>query len=162
MDGNKAKLFWCWCAHRRAALDRIIIHENVPEFGLDDLRLQLSQYAWTRIVVDPSELGWASRRRRQLSIGIVKDLIFPVVQTMTGLQPCEEATRQLMDLERLLPVLFHCKCEFGLNEYLIALESELEEDLEWAGSRPSVKGRMTIEGEGRFMKCLTPAENKTV
>ena len=44
MDGPSAKVFYAWCAIRRHLRDRIIMHENVPNFLVSALQHYFSKH----------------------------------------------------------------------------------------------------------------------
>ena len=65
-QGEQATTFWVWCAQRRMLKEPLVIHENVLEFGVEELEKILGDiYVWVRIVVNPIDEGYASVRLRQ-------------------------------------------------------------------------------------------------
>eukprot|EP00959_Pyramimonas_sp_CCMP1952_P398003 8339175-Pyramimonas_sp.AAC.1 len=77
-SGESHFLFWVWCAIMRMLLNPIIIHENVPGFGLSDLRRTLGDLYWIiRVPMTPTELGWPTARDRQLVLLVLKSWLSP-------------------------------------------------------------------------------------
>ena len=57
------------CAMRRTMGDLLTAHENVPNFGTEELHALLGDvYYLTRAVISPAILGWAAKRPHQHTI----------------------------------------------------------------------------------------------
>ena len=79
--------FYQWVSQRRELRDRLVLHENVPRFGVDELREQLGDlYYIERSLVSPKELGWASARPRQITVLILKQWLDEILAS-TGVPP---------------------------------------------------------------------------
>lgn len=75
-EGGRAVFYWAWVVLRRTRREKAWIHENVPQFGLENLRQDLGDlYIIIRIVLSPTALGWASKRRRQFCVGVLKSYV---------------------------------------------------------------------------------------
>jgi hypothetical protein len=51
--GSKMHLFWCWVLQRRTLQEQVLIHENVPSFGLSLLESSLGDQGIHTVVRSP-------------------------------------------------------------------------------------------------------------
>ena len=71
--GSTAKYFYIWTAQRRQLQEPIVLHENVPQFGVCELEELLGDiYYVQRCVANPFEFGWASERPRQICVLVLR------------------------------------------------------------------------------------------
>eukprot|EP00959_Pyramimonas_sp_CCMP1952_P417388 8744838-Pyramimonas_sp.AAC.1 len=74
------KYFWLWIAMTRSLKHVVVFHENVPAFGQDLLEEGLGDmYFLIRTCDNAADLGWASRRVRQIVVLILKQFATPVL-----------------------------------------------------------------------------------
>ena len=133
-------LFWVWIALMRTLLIKVLIHENVTEFGDAEIRLHLADlYVILRLELSPVQFGWPSQRNRQLVVCILKVWIF-------GVLPDHSSSSEVimhLDIERTLQAMFFRKVgiHFTWASYLVAEPFEIALEFEWARTRPGVRER---------------------
>jgi hypothetical protein len=144
MSGCKAKYFFIWIALCRALLFTVIVHENVPGFGLADMVDLLGDlYVIIRIELCPSTLGWASCRPRQACICLLRAWIFPVMKDgcSSDQRMSDAVVVNAMDFQNALLNIFGRVCQFTFADYFVATAAERSADKRWARARPLVRRR---------------------
>ena len=156
-------VFYTWAAMILLLLPMLVIHENVPEFGTADLEQALgSAYVIVaRVLLCPSDLGWAIRRPRQ----------FCLLARRTLVKIPRALTQDYVD--RLAVWLLYRKRSYGWTEHFWMESSDPELLLEeaWALGRKAVKHRRAMIASGVDAHCddmlswaslLTPRERERV
>ena len=168
-SGPTAKFFFIWISLRRSLKEKVIIHENVIQFGSDELALYLGDlYFIHRLVVSANELGWASTRVRQFHVLILKTWILPVL-CPPGCRFDDVDERVLF--EQIFPYhdwlsLFSRRAAYDLHAYVCATDSEVAAELKDARGRKFVRDRHQQGGEfsddrmGSHLHALTRAERR--
>ena len=136
--GKHIGLFYLWCALMRTMRIILVFHENVWQFGEDELRRCLGDcYVVIRLRTCPSMLGWPSIRVRQVTVLILR--AWENLQIQGALPEDDESFITALDLEATFHAAFDRACGITLMHYCIATEKELVEDRAWAGSRVLVQ-----------------------
>ena len=79
--GSKAKLFYLWAAQRRRLQETVIFHENVINFGHEELdELLADLYIIVRTQLDVHDFGWPIDRRRQYCLLLHRKFMHAVLQ----------------------------------------------------------------------------------
>ena len=91
-DGTKARFALAWMCHRRTLREKVVVHENVVQYGDEPLMKYLgSYYLMIRLVLCPKKnLGWPVSRARQCVVMFRKDWLCMLMRTM-GV-PCNPTT----------------------------------------------------------------------
>lgn len=143
LDGNSGKHMishWAWLGLMRTLLLPLIVHENVPDFGVLDFDEFLSDlYVVIRSVADPTDVGFPVRRPRQFVVCIRKTFVFPALQH-AGLEPTVSAAVELLDLDNSTHAIFDrgVASGFTYRDLIISPPCVLSSDFAWAANRPSV------------------------
>jgi len=146
-DGPQAKLFYIWVSIIRCLLIRVVIHENVTQFGLAELMEFFSDlYLISLAELDCDLLGWPLMRLRQYALMILKCWIFPVLKdrSANSAGPSDQVLtifKQELDYQRSLDHLFRRPCHMSWTDFLMASPADKESDKEWALSRKLVSAR---------------------
>ena len=179
-EGPCAKLFYQWVSQRRELRDRLVLHENVPRFGVDELREQLGDlYYMERSLVSPKELGWASARPRQITVLILKQWLDEILAS-TGVPPqvgVHASNRPMSGQDMVkrfvhfVRALFSRACNITLDAYLNEAEVTLDlvKELNWSCNRRGHKhgsNKVTVttlpadpeEKKALFLSALIPSE----
>ena len=133
-------LFWVWIAMMRTLLIKVIIHENVTEFGDGEIKMLLGDfYVVLRLELSPVQFGWPSQRDRQLVVCILKAWIFDVLPGYTESAHLIEG----LDIGKTLQEMFFRRVgvNFTWESYLVAEPFEIALEAEWARRRPGVRER---------------------
>lgn len=131
LSGNKNRYYFAWVRHRRHLREPTWVHENVVSFGGSHLEDDLGElYFIFRVVVCSTALGWASRRKRQFCIGVLKPLFTTLSRSPSTLP------YTLADLEEFIRDTFGRSFRYGLLDYCDAPSDEFADELVWARSRP--------------------------
>ena len=133
LSGSRNIFYWVWVRLRRGRQELIWIHENVVGFGIESLQQDLGDlYSIIRVVLCPTSLGWASKRRRQFCIGAHKSLMrLPLCRS-----PC--SSYSLATLDVFLQDVFHRRCEFTHTAYVLdhpLIVEELAAERRWLYER---------------------------
>ena len=165
LSSVQAKLFYLWLALVQAFQFAVAIHENVPQFGEEDLLAFLSgTWLVLRLLICPSALGWPIARSRQYCLALRKDVVqmlIPVPRTVASLCP-----RMLVQqLEEFRHAVFDRTCNVTFHVFFVAGDSEVEQEKQWARSRPGTLGRYAgadahNDMPGSCLTCLTAAERE--
>ncbi len=69
-----------WVCQRLLLRDRVVCHENVPEFCLRFFRATLgSIYIVISIIIDCFDLGWPKRRERRITLFLLREALMDTV-----------------------------------------------------------------------------------
>jgi len=167
-EGPRAKYFLIWVAIVRTLLFTMVFHENVLLFGDTELRFHFEDlYLIIRLVTCPSKLGWATLRVRQICVMILKCWLYPVLAAAGVDVTCDMAVERVLNLQGSFIHIFYRRCGFRLEDYYIALPSEIAEEKVWARGRPGVRERIHEEPDLKIVDlndddsgwaCLTTNE----
>jgi hypothetical protein len=130
-------LFDVWVLLVRKYLFKIVLHENVPQFGDKPLRDALGDlYVLVRLELSPTDLGWQSRRPRQVCLLVLRVFLSTFVSP-TLIQPSfDKVATDMLNFKAVMEHVFFKTCGFDFREYMIALPSEVEYLLVTLGARP--------------------------
>ena len=143
MAGPRTKIFYIWSAVMRQVRPKVLIAENVTQFGLQPHERELGDvYACVRIVVSAVEQGWATTRVRQFVFMFHKPWIYPLLAA-AGLPASVPSPENQLALQSVLR-LFERQCGYTGSAYLVTNETELAEELAWAMNRPDVMKRICM------------------
>jgi hypothetical protein len=116
MSGRMALVFWTWCRLVESSAFKVVIHENVVQFGIKALERALGHmYVILRLLVDPRDLGWPARRPRQLCVLVLKSFVQAPLQSQ---------------LERRMQELFFRRCQFHYSAFRVATDEEVSDMLQ--------------------------------
>jgi hypothetical protein len=160
--GPKMKLYWVWIKMRRTYLERVWVHENVPSFGTACLEADLGDlYFMFRIVLCPTMLGWATRRKRQFTLGVRKDVPVSIPKMPSGIPG------GLENIYDFLFANFFRNCNFDVRHYRVATQLEVAAERCWAASRSEVLTFRHADADpyrddavGSMCAALNPSERK--
>jgi site-specific DNA-cytosine methylase len=146
LAGCKAKFFFIWVAICRALLFKIIVHENVPGFGIQDMISLLGDlYVIIRIELCPSSFGWASCRPRQACICLLRAWIFAVVQDSPSDGHAHNVSDiwviNKLDFQNSVLNIFSRSCHITFSDYLVSTSAEQSVEKQWARRRKLVRER---------------------
>ena len=80
-DGANIKYFFMWASVMNKLLPRVVLHENVGNFGTAGLKETIGHnYIIAADVSSAEELGWPIRRSRQMCVLIQRSWIFAQLQ----------------------------------------------------------------------------------
>ena len=168
-SGSAAKLFFAWARLMRVLLIPIIFHENVPAFGTEALSDILGDlYIIVRCLICPTQLGWATARKRQISVLLLKAFILPQLADSSHAQT-QLVAEQRLDIENTVLMIFGRRRGFSWRAFLgTASNDELRQELQWASQRPGVRKRrqasacedMFRDGPNSFLGALTLPERR--
>jgi len=145
MDGPQAKVFYVWVALVRTLQFHVIWHENVQEFGADELTQMLGDlYILIRLLGDPRSLGWAATRPRQAVCLLLRCWLYPVLLDY-GYPATDDAALQFLDLTRTASQLFGRRCQYTWRAYIFASDDDIDDELTWAATRRGVMSRRRLE-----------------
>ena len=140
--GKNAKVFYVWVSLMRRLRPKCILHENVTKFGKAELCDMFQDlYYILYMIGDPRTLGWASTRKRQCCILILRTFLDPVLENTAY----QQNPYGVFDFEDTFPVqeifdaIFQRTCNFTFGDYFCASDAELEKEKKWAAERSSVK-----------------------
>jgi hypothetical protein len=113
-----------------------------------------------RIVLRSSVLGWATKRKRQFTIGIHRRVVATPTITRTP-----STTLSLSDLEAFISATFCRGHSYTHAAYLVASEDEVQAELEWAQQRKDVlkrwaRGKHFGDTPGSFAAALIENERE--
>ena len=78
---DQTQLFYLWAAQRRRLQETVIFHENVINFGQEELdELLADLYIIVRTQLDVHDFGWPIDRRRQYCLLLHRKFIHAVLQ----------------------------------------------------------------------------------
>jgi len=143
-NGSQSKYFYLWCAMRRQLREPLVVHENVPRFGIAELDDVLGDlYIIIRIPLCPTQLGWRGRRPRQFCVMILKAWVYSA-SAGTNIPPPPRTSSMVVEhlaLEECIRHIFFRTARFDYVEYMNAGEAAVVADRAWAASRKSVIAR---------------------
>jgi hypothetical protein len=127
MDGPTACLFFIWVALVRRLLFKVILHENVPQFGEKPLKDALSDlYVIARFEVTPVKLGWPIRRPRQITLMVLRTFMRDSLPSCPA--PLSDRTAlSWLNFVGAMQHIFHRRCGFHFREFRIATPEEIAE-----------------------------------
>jgi site-specific DNA-cytosine methylase len=163
MDGKHSAFFFMWCSIVRHLKFKVVIAENVRQFGSKPYDDELGDlYVCSRVVHNPVTQGWATERQRQFVYLFLKEWIYPVMGS-ANIPASPVSLEATLQLDRVRS-LFDRKCMFTWDRYLIASDMEIAAELEWAASRKDVRQRHAhgddVFGDvpGSFLHALNLSE----
>ena len=111
--GSTAKVLFVWVAQRRQLKDKVVVAENVPGMGLEELRELLGDmYVLIVFIINCADLGWSSSRKRQCVIMILKVWGLGVLRD-AGEEVTEPRLWHLLDIENTIQALFFRPCSYS-------------------------------------------------
>lgn len=120
-------------------------------------------YLILREVVNPTNLGWAIRRPRQICVLLLKCFLYPV---LTG-PPLESLALTELAFGNTYRQIFFRDCNFHCREFMIATTAEVSSTLASLASRRSVCSRwdpanvvIAFQDDAPGMSCLSVAERE--
>ena len=155
MAGPCAALFWAWAALVRTLLFKIVLHENVPQFGDQPLRQVLGTlYIVVRLLVSPTDLGWPAKRPRQVCILILRTFLD---ERFRAASLTESQILGELDFHTAFRALFYKSCGFTFKGFRVSSPSEVELTLAVLAARTAV-----ARNPGSRFCFLTDAEERRV
>ena len=152
--GPRMVFFFAWVALVRNLLFPVLVHENVPEFGIDLLVQTLGDlYVMIRILLDSKHFGLPMARPRQYTICLLKSMLDPHLRSVMPPLLCS--------FEKNQKLLMHASAGMDFSAFMVATDEELEAERQWALKRPLVIDKMNeeeTEDDGSFFIALTPGE----
>ena len=129
--GSAAVPYMVWIGMRLLLMEALIIHENVPGFPEHLLSQWLgSAYVIMSLIISLHELGWPSRRDRRITVMVRKDKV--VVKIPWSVQLVKRA---------------HRLCDIGFTDFMVASQSEIDDEQQWAAQRGKNKNAEKRAGE---------------
>ena len=142
-QGKNVKLFLIWVAMMRKLLNPIIMHENVAGFGTQALMEALGDlYVICKSVSCSSLIGWPIRRKRQMTILVLNNWIYPQLRSAgmsTSFNPHDVIN--LVNLQATLDSLSRRPCHLSWKDFCVASDADMHVETVEASRRPSVRRR---------------------
>ena len=150
-EGRNVKCFLIWCALMRQLCPCIILHENVAGFGTVALHEALGDvYAVCPSVSCASRMGYPIRRKRQMTILVLKAWIYPQLRDAGMASSCNpHDVRNLVDLQRTLDALSKRPCQLTWKDFTVASAEDMREEVAEAARRPGVVRRWAEASAGK-------------
>ena len=146
--GPQMYAFLAWVILRLYLKDKIIVHENVVQMGIALLEELLGHmYIVWRIVICPTSLGWQAKRDRQYCVLVRKDLFSMNMQATVDSGFLHKALLPEEFCNRFRELLWHIfgkTADWKWSELFFSTPDIIENELEWARSRKSVKERASL------------------
>ena len=148
---SKYAVIWaCLC---RTILYNVVLSECVPGMGDQLFQDMIGDiYLVQRFLCCPSELGWKITRPRQIVVLLSIPWISKCVAEW-NLPRGLEMVWDTLDLANVFKFLFKGNATYEYSDYFIATDDEIDEEIAWALSRPSVKERHSDFGPKGKVKC---------
>ncbi len=148
--GARTVYFIAWAAQRLRVEEEFILHENVEPFP-PEMLLELLGDKYLMIgsaVICASKCGNAYDRRRRFTWLVnKKSCVFPAAKTVVP---------SWSDF----PLLYFRECCFSWKAYFNASEDDIENELQWARSRPAHKDKPYARHCTDFQKFLNDWEQR--
>lgn len=142
--------------------ERIIIHENVSNFGTKTLQRVLGDlYVLCPSVLCPTQLGWPIRRKRQVTVLLHRDWLFGLL-TRSGREGlCDDGILiGMFDLEgTVLSLAGRASEKLKWPDFIISDHSDVLFEKQWARERPDVRKRWEAIGRGETMTTSKGGEH---
>eukprot|EP00959_Pyramimonas_sp_CCMP1952_P467695 9492040-Pyramimonas_sp.AAC.1 len=156
-DGARGKTIvdtLCWCALRRKLQEAVVVQENVRGFDVTLLRVLLGDLYEidSDFVGDAFDFGWPAHRVRRCTVMRHKSFTMPPVVPLPTFM-----------------LRLHRPCRVDFHAFLFADDAELQDELDWATSRPSVQAERAAAGDtdrltpgmaGAFRRALSATEKR--
>ena len=135
--GPASVTLFVWIGLRLLLQEPVIIHENVPSFPVSLLERFLGHlYIVMSVVISLTKLGWPQRRDRRISVLLHKSKVTAKVMWNTN-----------------LVALAYRKCTLDFHAFMLATDSEIQEERKWALARGSKQSAAPRVG------CLEATKN---
>ena len=150
-EGKNVKFFLIWAALMRQLRPRIILHENVAGFGTFALTEVLADlYVVCPSVSCASLMGYPIRRKRQMTIIVLKSWLYPQLREAGLASYCNPYdVQRIVDLQHTLDAISRRPCNLTWKHFIIASPSDAAEEIAEAAARPGAVQRWADIAAGR-------------
>ena len=142
-EGKNVKFFLIWSALMRQLCPCIILHENVAGFGTVALSEALADlYVVCASVSCASLMGYPIRRKRQMTILVLKHWLYPQLRAAGMASSCNpHDVNNLVHLQGTLDALSKRPCQLSWKDFIVASTEDMQEEVAEASRRPGVTQR---------------------
>ena len=139
MGGEHAKFFFIWCWLLRFLKIKMVVAENVVQFGHKPYEEELGDmFVIMTVRVSANLQGWATERVRQMTLLFYKPWIFGCLRACQ-LPASAVFLEKHLAIEQVLRNVFGRVANYGWDRYVLASVDELQAELEWAHGRTRPK-----------------------
>ena len=142
-EGKHVKFFLIWAALMKQLRPYLILHENVAGFGT----AALFEVLGTLYIICPSvscssKMGYPIRRKRQMTILVLKAWIYPQLRDAGMGNACNPAcVQRLVDMQATLDTLSQRPCHLSWKQFTVDSTEALNEEVAQGARRPGVVQR---------------------